>query len=77
MIMDLSVLKLTSRRQGLLAKMGIASVEDLLETYPFRYETIEIVPYDQWQENDHVCFEGLICQAARVIRLGKNRSMTK
>lgn len=75
--MDLSVLKLTSRRQGLLAKMGIASVEDLLETYPFRYETIEIVPYDQWQENDHVCFEGLICQAARVIRLGKNRSMTK
>lgn len=75
--MDLSVLKLTSRRQGLLAKMGIASVEDLLETYPFRYETIEIIPYDQWQENDHVCFEGLICQTARVIRLGKNRSMTK
>ena len=75
--MDLNVLKLTSRRQGLLAKMGIASVEDLLETYPFRYETIEIIPYDQWQENDHVCFEGLICQTARVIRFGKNRSMTK
>ena len=75
--MDLSVLKLTSRRHGLLVKMGIDSVEDLLSTYPFRYETIEIIPYSQWQENDHVCFEGLICSLARVIRFGKNRSMTK
>lgn len=75
--MDLSGLKLTSRRQGLLAKMGIFSVEDLLATYPFRYETIEIIPYDAWKENETICFEGLICQPARVIRFGKKRSMTK
>lgn len=75
--MELSVLKLTPRRQELLHKMGIDSVESLLKTYPFRYESFQALPYSEWQENQTVCFEGLICSPARIIRLQKKRSMTK
>lgn len=75
--MDLKLLKLTPRRKQLLEKMFIFSVEDLLKTYPMRYETIETIPYKDWQPSMHVCFEGLISSVCRVIRLQKNRSMTK
>ncbi len=75
--MDLKELKLTSRRYGLLVKMGITSVEQLLKTYPYRYETIQALPFEQWKEHESVCFEGVISTPAKVIRFGKNRSMTK
>lgn len=75
--MELNQLKLTPRRQELLHKMGIDSIESLLKTYPFRYESFQALPFCQWQENETVCFEGLICSPARVIRLQKKRSMTK
>lgn len=75
--MELNELKLTARRQALLVKMGIHSVEELLKTYPFRYETIDQIPFKDWKEHQSVAFEGLICSQARVIRFGKKRSMTK
>ncbi|MDO4467569.1 MAG: ATP-dependent DNA helicase RecG [Bacillota bacterium] len=75
--MELKKLKLTDRRMDLLQKLGIHSIEELLKTYPFRYEKLEAKPFSSWQEKDNVCFEGLICNQARVVRLGKNRSMTK
>ncbi len=75
--MELSELKLTSRRHGLLVKMGITNVEQLLRTYPYRYETIEATPFSSWEEHQTICFEGRICSRAQVIRFGKNRSMTK
>ena len=37
--MELTELKLTARRFGLLQKMGITTLEQLLKTYPFRYES--------------------------------------
>ena len=75
--MELEKIKLTKRRIELLNKMEIHSVEELLRTYPYRYESIQSTPFLQWKENDTVCFEGLICKQAHVIRLGKNRSMTR
>ena len=75
--MELSLLKLTERRKELLKKMSIHSVEDLLKTYPMRYEMIESLPYEKWSVSMQVCFEGLIASPCRVIRLHKNRSMTK
>ncbi len=75
--MELKEIKLTPRRIELLEKMGIHSVESLLKTYPFRYETIEAVPFDQWEKGQTVCFEGVIGSPARVVRFGKKRSMTK
>ncbi|MBQ0065696.1 MAG: ATP-dependent DNA helicase RecG [Firmicutes bacterium] len=75
--MELKKLKLTARRMEFLDKLGIHSIEELLKTYPYRYEKLEAKPFSEWEEKDTVCFEGLICNQARVVRLGKNRSMTK
>ena len=75
--MNLSALKLTKRRLERMDKMGIHSVEEVLKTYPYRYESIESTPFSSWQEGSSVAFEGLICKQAQVIRLSKNRSMTK
>lgn len=75
--MLINEMKITSRRLGLLVKMGIQTVEDLLKYYPLRYDTRCIKEFSQWQEKENVIFSGLICSAARVIRLGKNRTMTK
>ena len=76
-MMELQQIKLTKRRIELLNKMGIESVEQLLKTYPYRYETIQTTPFSLWKEQDTVCFEGLICKQAHMVRFGKNRSMTK
>ena len=75
--MQINELKITSRRLGLLVKMNILTVEDLLKYYPLRYDTVQTLPYASWNEKESVVFQGLICSAARVIRLSKNRSMTK
>lgn len=48
--MELSKIKLTKRRLELLERMNIHSVEDLLKTYPLRYEMIETIPYSEWQK---------------------------
>ena len=75
--MELSQLKLTARRYGFLEKMKITTLEQLLKTYPFRYETIESVPYTEWSKGDSIAFEGLLASKPYVIRLPKNRTMTK
>lgn len=75
--MKINELKITSRRLGLLVKMGLETVEDVLKYYPLRYDTVSPLPFLEWQEKENVVFQGLICTPARVIRLSKNRSMTK
>lgn len=75
--MELSELKLTARRYGLLSKMKIESVEQLLKTYPFRYEKIEALPFAEWEPKESVAVEGLISSPPTLIRLGKNRTMVK
>lgn len=69
--MELSELKLTARRFGLLTKMNIHTVEDLLKTYPFRYEDIQAIPFEKWEVNEMVAVEGLIASKPTLIRLGK------
>lgn len=66
--MQINELKITSRRLGLLVKMNILTVEDLLKYYPLRYDTVQTLPYASWNEKENVVFQGLICSAARVIR---------
>ena len=75
--MELSQLKITARRYGFLQKMKITTLEQLLKTYPFRYETIESVPYNQWNHGDSIAFEALVSSKPYVVRLPKNRTMTK
>lgn len=76
-MLELEKLKLTARRYGLLQKMKITTLEQLIKTYPFRYETIEAIPFDQWEKGEHIALEGLIASKPALIRLGKNRTMTR
>lgn len=75
--MELKKLKLTKRRSDFLQKMNAKTVEDILRIYPLRYDSRQAVPFSLWKVKDNVCFEGLICSKAVVVRFGKNRSMTK
>ena len=70
-------LHITPRRLQLLERMGIFTLEDLLHTYPFRYENIQAVPFEQWQTGDNVAFEGIISSSAQVIPLPNHRTMTR
>lgn len=74
--MELRDLKLTKRRRKLLEDMGIHDLDTLLRTYPLRYENVEARPYAQWQTEDNVAFEGVICTQAVVRRISNNRSLT-
>ena len=75
--MELKKIKLTKRRSDFLQKMNAKTVEDVLRIYPLRYDSRQAVPFSLWKVKDNVCFEGLICSKAVVVRFGKNRSMTK
>ena len=75
--MKLEILKLTDRRMKILEKMKIQSVEELLHTYPFRYESVVSVPYEQWNPQDSVAFEGVISSMPSVIQLRNKQSMTR
>lgn len=75
--MELKDLKITARRYGFLQKMGITTLDELIRTYPFRYEDTEMVPFEQWETKDTVTFAGLISTSPVTIRLGQNRTMTR
>lgn len=75
--MELKKLKITDKKIELLASLGIDSAEALLSHYPFRYEEIVQKPFHEWQKDDKITCEGLIVSQAKVLRFGKNRSMTK
>ncbi len=75
--MDLKTLRISAKKQEILANMNIHCVEDLLTHYPFRYETVEALPFAQWQKDDKIATEGMIVTRAHVIRLGGKRSITK
>ncbi len=75
--MDLKTIRISAKKQEILANMNIHCVEDLLTYYPFRYENIEAVPFAQWQKDDKIATAGIIVTRAHVIRLGGKRSITK
>ena len=56
--MQINELKITSRRLGLLVKMNILTVEDLLKYYPLRYDTVQTLHYSEWNEKENVVFQG-------------------
>lgn len=64
-------LKLTPKRIEALAALGIHTAEELLSYYPFRYEVMNSVPYQQWSLREHVVFEGEVVSAPRSFRRGR------
>ena len=75
--MELKALRITERRQQQLQTMGISCVQDLLTYYPFRYEIVAKSASRDWNINDNIVCEGIIVQRARMIRLGRNKTMTR
>lgn len=75
--MELKALRISAKKQEILANMNIQSVEDLLTHYPFRYDHIEVKPYEDWTKDEKIAIEGLIITRAHVVRFGGKRSMTK
>lgn len=75
--MKLEMIKVTPKKKEIMISMQINTVEDLLTHYPFRYEENICKPVEQWQIGEKVICEGLVLSTPRVVRFGKNRSMTK
>lgn len=75
--MQLKDLKITPKKIACLNAMGIDSAEAILTHYPFRYDENIIKPVSEWQVNEKIFFEGTILSSAKVLRFGKNKSMTR
>ena len=74
--MELSRLRISEKKQAVLHTMNVHCVEDLLTYYPFRYETLTVVPREQWQKDMKIVIEATIVTKARVIRFKGKQSVT-
>lgn len=75
--MELKAIRISEKKQEVLKNLNILCVEDLLTHYPFRYEHIEIIPFEKWQKDDKIAMEGVIVDRAHVMRLGGKKSITR
>ncbi|MDD6467396.1 MAG: ATP-dependent DNA helicase RecG [Erysipelotrichaceae bacterium] len=73
----ISTPRLTPKKKELLESMQIIDGMDILLHYPFRYEVIENKPFEQWQVDDKVVFEGVLASSMKLVRYAKNRSITR
>ncbi len=74
--MDLKAIRISEKKQAILAQMYIDSVEQLLQHYPFRYEENRVKPFLEWEEKERVCFEGEVISVARTNRYAYKKSVT-
>ncbi|WP_259335127.1 hypothetical protein [Amedibacillus dolichus] len=73
--MELSRLRISEKKQAVLHTMNVHCVEDLLTYYPFRYETLTVVPREQWQKDMKIVIEATIVTKARVIRFRGSKAL--
>ena len=52
-------------------RLNLETVEDVLRTYPLRYEVMERTSFSTWKEKDKVSFEAKVATAPRVFHKGK------
>ena len=64
MALTLKQLKMTPKRTELLEKMGLRDSDAILMCVPLRYQSREVIPYDQWQVKSEVILEGQIVRPA-------------
>lgn len=75
--MELNTLKITKRMIEKLNDAGFRTVESLIWYFPNRYEDIIVKPYVEWMVNDKVWLDGIIQEPFKMLRLPKNRSVTR
>ena len=67
-------LRLTPKRIEALHRLGINDTDGVLSYYPFRYDIMNVRPFEEWKEKDKVFFEGEILKTARTWRHGRKSS---
>lgn len=77
MVKSLKEMKFPAKKIELLNKLGIDDSESLLTYYPFRYEILEYKPYDKWQPQDTVVFEGRMISYPKTNRLRGKMSVSR
>lgn len=77
MHVELKELRISEKKCEILKNLNVLCAEDLLTHYPFRYEHIEILPFEEWKKEDKISIQGTIITAARVMRIGGKRSITR
>lgn len=71
--MDIACLKLTQKRREYLELMNINTVEDLLNTFPYKYDIIEET-YPK--EDDRIIIEATVISPCQVFFKGRMSRMT-
>ncbi len=67
----------TAKQIEMMQRLNCTTSEEVLSLYPFRYESLEEIPYAEWKIHDKVCFEGTLVNLARPVRLKGSRTMTR
>jgi len=74
--MEISELKLTKKRLEIVNMLKLDNSDDILNYYPFRYEVLNLKPFDQWEVKDKVIFQATVIKAASNWSYQKNRTIT-
>jgi len=69
-------IKTTKLRINQLDELGIKDLPSLFEYYPYRYDSIEYIPYKNWNINDQIIFEATIASKIKVNYYKKKKSLT-
>lgn len=77
MRVELKELRISEKKCEILKNLNVVCAEDLLTHYPFRYEHIEILPFEEWKKDERISIQGTIITPARVMRLKGKRSITR
>lgn len=69
--MDIKDFKLTDKRRLICERLGFNTTEDILNYYPFKYESYNLTPYNTWIEGMNVCFKGELITYPSTFRKGR------
>ena len=69
-------LKLTKKQIDICNKYGFTNSDDILNFYPYRYQSIKVMPYNKWIINDLVILKAIV--ASKVVTIRKfNKSFSR
>lgn len=64
-------LKMTAKQIETLNALGLYDTDSVLSYYPFRYETLNVIPYEEWKIKDKVTLEAEVVSGAKMFRHGR------
>ncbi len=71
MFLDDKSLKLTANQIKNFNELGLYTVNDVLSYYPFRYEILNVQPFESWHEKDKVILEAEVISKVTTFRHGR------